>query len=63
MKSIDLTISLCSSVIPKYLMKVVSPDIRCLKIRCPSQGQPVDISIQIFLLRLSSKEQKMQLII
>jgi len=53
MKTIDLNVRLYSSVIPKYLMKFVSPNIRC-----PSQGQPVDYSREIFLLRLPRKEQK-----
>lgn len=63
MKTIDLAVNLGSSMISKYLMKFVTPKFRCWKIRCPSQGQPAWYSRQIFLLKLSSKEQKTQLII
>lgn len=62
MKTIDLTVSLGSSMISKYLMKFVSSKFRCWKIRCPNKGQPTCCSRQIFLLKLSRKEQKTQLI-
>lgn len=62
MKTIDLTVSLGSSMISNYLMKFVSSKFRCWKVRCPSKGQPTCCSRQIFLLKLSRKEQKTQLI-